>query len=237
MTGPETGLREIIGRSRHLLLDFDGPVCSIFAGTPAPVIAGVLRQRLRAAGITLPPEATTEGDPLEVFRIAANLGDDVAELANRELTRLETLAVTTAQPTLGAADLITAAWQTGRTVSIVSNNSGHAITQYLTVHHVLAHITAIVGRDDADPALMKPSPYRVRIAVGSLRAEPEDCVFIGDTLTDVLAGLLGGVTVIGYANKPGKAEALIHAGAQVVTTDLAEITTALRATPSAALPN
>ena len=50
---------------------------------------------------------------------------------------------------------------------------------------------------------MKPSPYRVRIAVGSLQAEPEDCVFIGDTVTDVLAGLLGGV-VIGYANKPGR---------------------------------
>jgi HAD superfamily hydrolase (TIGR01509 family) len=159
------------------------------------------------------------------------------ELANRELTQLETLAATTAQPTPGAADLITAAHQTGRTVTIVSNNSSHAITQYLADHHVPAHITAIIGRDDSDPALMKPSPYRVRIAVGSLQAEPEDCVFIGDTLTDVLAGLLGGVTVIGYANKPGKTEALTRAGAQAVTSDLAEITTALHATPGAALPN
>ncbi len=62
-------------------------------------------------------------------------------------------------------------------------------------------------------------------------------MFIGDTVTDVLAGLLGGVAVIGYANKPGKAEALNQAGARAVVTDLAEITTALRAIPSAALPN
>jgi len=62
-------------------------------------------------------------------------------------------------------------------------------------------------------------------------------VFIGDTVTDVLAGLLGGVTVIGYANKPGKAEALSHAGARAVVSDLAEITTALRTIPSPALPN
>jgi phosphoglycolate phosphatase len=48
---------------------------------------------------------------------------------------------------------------------------------------------------------MKPSPHLVRIAVGDLRAEPKDCMFIGDTTTDVLAGLLGGVAVIGYANK------------------------------------
>ncbi len=59
----------------------------------------------------------------------------------------------------------------------------------------------------------------------SLQAELEDCVFIGDTVTD------------GYANKPGKAEALNQAGARAVVTDLAEITTALRAIPSAALPN
>jgi phosphoglycolate phosphatase len=62
---------------------------------------------------------------------------------------------------------------------------------------------------------VKPSPYRVRIAVGSLQAEPEDCVFIGDTVTDVLAGLLGGVAIIGYANKPGKAKALTRAGHEI----------------------
>jgi beta-phosphoglucomutase-like phosphatase (HAD superfamily) len=84
---------------------------------------------------------------------------------------------------------------------------------------------------------MKPSPYRVRIAVGDLKAETEGCVFIGDTTTDVLAGLLGGVAVIGYANKPGKAEALSHAEARAVVTDLAEITTALRDAPSDAPSN
>ena len=82
---------------------------------------------------------------------------------------------------------------------------------------------------------MKPSPYRVRIAVMNLHTGPRECVFIGDTETGVLAGLLGGVPVIGYANKPGKAQALALAGARAVVTDLADITTALRTTPSAAL--
>jgi hypothetical protein len=113
VTLPGTGLREIISRSRHILLDFDGPICSIFAGTPAPVIASQLRQKLRAAGITLPPGTQAEDDPLEVFRTAARLGDSVAELAQAELARLETLAVTTAKPTPGASGLITAAYQSG----------------------------------------------------------------------------------------------------------------------------
>jgi beta-phosphoglucomutase-like phosphatase (HAD superfamily) len=62
---------------------------------------------------------------------------------------------------------------------------------------------------------VKPSPYRVRIAVGSLQAEPEDCVFIGDTVTDVLVGLLGGVAIIGYANKPGRPRPLPAPGHEI----------------------
>jgi phosphoglycolate phosphatase-like HAD superfamily hydrolase len=99
------------------------------------------------------------------------------------------------------------------------------------------YVRAVIGRDGHDPDLMKPSPYRVRAAVGMLDAEPDECAFVGDSATDVLAGRLAGVAVIGYATKPTKADQLTQAGADAVTTDLAEISTALRATPSAALPN
>jgi beta-phosphoglucomutase-like phosphatase (HAD superfamily) len=69
-----------------------------------------------------------------------------------------------------------------------------------------------------------------------LGGEVGECAFIGDTPTDVLAGHLAGVPVIGYANKPGKVETLTRVQAATVTTRLAEITTALRATPVTALP-
>ena len=40
MTGPNPGaLAAILGQTRCLLLDFDGPVCAVFAGYHAPVIA------------------------------------------------------------------------------------------------------------------------------------------------------------------------------------------------------
>jgi phosphoglycolate phosphatase-like HAD superfamily hydrolase len=84
---------------------------------------------------------------------------------------------------------------------------------------------------------MKPSPYRVREAVGMLGGEGDECAFIGDSPSDVLAGHLAGVPVIGYANKPRKVDALTRVQAAAVTTSLAEITTALRAAPVTALPN
>jgi HAD superfamily hydrolase (TIGR01509 family) len=230
-------LPQIISAARHILLDFDGPVCSIYAGTPASVIAGQLRQALQAAGISLPDEAASEPDPLEVFRAVARISDESAITAQQLLTAFERRAITTARPAHGSADLIITAYRTGRTITIVSNNSGAAIAAYLAAHDLTGYIRVVIGRDDHDPDLMKPSPYRVRAAVGLLDAEPSECAFIGDSATDVLAGRLAGVAIIGYATKPGKADQLTRAGADAVTTELAEISTALRATPSAALPN
>jgi N-acetyl-D-muramate 6-phosphate phosphatase len=204
-------LPQIISAARHILLDFDGPVCSIYAGTPASVIAGQLRQALQAAGISLPDEAASEPDPLEVFRAVARISDESAITAQQLLTAFETRAITTARPAHGSADLIITAYRTGRTVTIVSNNSGAAITAYLAAHDLAGYIRAVIGRDDHDPDLMKPSPYRVRAAAGLLNAEPSECAFIGDSATDVLAGRLAGVAIIGYAIKPAKADQLTRA--------------------------
>lgn len=44
-----------------VLLDFDGPVCSIFAGYPAPELVDVLRRH----GVDVPPDLASEPDPLK----------------------------------------------------------------------------------------------------------------------------------------------------------------------------
>lgn len=233
-------LEDIAASTRHLLLDFDGPVCSVFAGIPAPQVAKQLRDTLTVAGFKLPDDAQDQDDPLEVFRIAARIGTDAAMCAQQLLTAFETRAIPTAEPTRGSADLIITAQRTGRTVTIVSNNSGAAIAAYLADHRLTGYIRAIVARDDHDPERMKPSPYRVREAVSLLDADNAECAFIGDTISDVMAGHLAGVTVIGYANKPGKADAQDQAQAAAVTSDLGSITAALAAAPltaSDALPN
>jgi HAD superfamily hydrolase (TIGR01549 family) len=164
-------------------------------------------------------------DPLEVLRLAATISPEAAVSAQQLLTAFETRAIATAQPTPGSANLIIAARQTGRTVTIVSNNSGAAIAAYLADHQLTRYIRA---RDDHDTERMKPDPYLIRAAVGILDADNTECAMIGDSETDVFAGLLAGVPVIGYANKPGKAKAVADVQATTVTTDLADITAAPR---------
>jgi HAD superfamily hydrolase (TIGR01509 family) len=222
-------LQRIVSRARHLLLDFDGPICSVFAGMSNDTVAKKLRRRLAADGIAIPAEVRSISDPLEVFRAVAAHGRDVGQRAQRELTLLEVQAVKTASPTDGAAELITTACQSGRSLTIVSNNSGQAVAAYLGNHHLARYVSAVIGRDDPDPAHMKPSPYRVRQAVKMLRAAPEECVLIGDSVSDVTAAHAAEMAAIGYANKQGKDEHLAEAGADAVILRLAELVTAITA--------
>jgi beta-phosphoglucomutase-like phosphatase (HAD superfamily) len=149
----------------------------------------------------------------------------------RALTALELEAVASSRPTPGAAELIKETTGSGRTVAIVSNNSGAAIRADLHLHDLTGDVALIVGRDDPDPDLMKPSPYLVRAAVGILDTIGAQCAFIGDSASDILAGKLAGVPVIGYAATPAKQRALTDAGAAVLATSMAEIRTALSAAP------
>jgi HAD superfamily hydrolase (TIGR01509 family) len=216
-------LQRIVSRTRYLVLDFDGPVCSVFAGMSADTVAEKLRRRLAAIGIAIPAEVRSTSDPLEVFRAIAAHGRDVGQRAQRELTLLEVQAVITAQPADGSAELITAARQSGRNVAIVSNNSGQAVAAYLHNHRLARHVSVVIGRDDPDPAHMKPSPYRVHQAIQMLQAAPAECVLIGDQVSDITAAHAADLAAIGYANKPGKNERLAAAGADAVITRLADL--------------
>jgi hypothetical protein len=53
------------------MLDFDGPICNVFAGRPAPFIAERLRA-IVASVATVPEVLAHESDPLGFARVARN---------------------------------------------------------------------------------------------------------------------------------------------------------------------
>lgn len=228
-------LEALLVRARYLLLDFDGPVCDVYARVPASVVARSLREQLAAEGIVLPGEHQPSDDPLDVFRGTSQLGPETAQAVQQVLTRLEVQAVASAQPTPGAAELIKDARASGWTIAIVSNNSGAAIRAFLQMHVLDQDVALVEGRDSSDPDLMKPSPYLVRAAVGRLDTVGARCVFVGDSASDVLAGMLAGVPVIGYAPNPRKARELTDAKARVLVASMDEIRTAIRSVPPASV--
>lgn len=215
--------RGILQSSRYLLLDFDGPICDIFAGFPAESIAAILRRTLEGAGVQLPASVQKMDDPLEIFRFSAGLGRDLNYTILNALTDLEVEAVMTARPSPGGVDVMRWAREAGKSVAVVSNNSVAAVMAYLQEHELLALIDHVSARAAADPSLMKPSPYLIRQALALLDAGTSQCALVGDSVSDVQAAKACAITVIGYANRPGKDRLLLAAGANAIITSMTEL--------------
>jgi phosphoglycolate phosphatase len=231
MTSPfpsGSDLDTIVSRTRHLLLDFDGPICSIFAGLPAATVADRLR-KLLGSHAQLPDEIARTADPLEVFAYAATVSEDLAARIETEMTDQELAAVATAAPTAYVHEVVTACQNSGRSVAVVSNNSARAVHSYLARQGLEDRISLVVARTNYDPGLLKPSPHLITQAVGALNAEPGECTLVGDSVTDVQGARLASIQSIGYANKPGKRERLILAGAGTIINSLADLALTLRA--------
>lgn len=222
------GLGELIARTRHVLLDFDGPICSVFADITSTAVASRLSKVLTGAGITPPSEITETDDPFDVLRYALAHAPELTATIETAFRAEEVAAATTAAPTPGAAQTIHACRDTGRTVAIVSNNSDDAVQAYLGTHNLADHVDYISARTPADTARLKPHPHLVTQATHALHADSAACVLIGDSITDIHAAHAAGVPAIGYANKASKPARFADTGTVAVITRMIDLATALR---------
>lgn len=226
-----TPLRELLATIEAVLFDFDGPVCSVFAGYPAPKVAEHLRHDLEA----LRPDvvwsaAGRSDDPLRVLIDAPGFGPEFAVAADDRLTELETHAIATATPSRGGEASMRACRASGRGLALVSNNSANAVRTYLELHGLVDLAGGhVIGRHHGRPELMKPHPAPIEDAVRALGVDPSAAVLVGDSLTDVVGARAAGVRCIGYADRPGKTDLL--ADADVVIEDMQVLAEQLRDVP------
>jgi phosphoglycolate phosphatase-like HAD superfamily hydrolase len=228
-----TALTEVIARTRTLFLDFDGPICGIFAGYPAPTVAAELRHLLHRNNITISADMQATDDPIEVLKLAAKLDDPaVARLVADALRDAEVTAAETAEATPHADDVIHAALDTGRRLAVVSNNSTEAVTAYLKRQGLDTSFARIIGRyDGMSVDFLKPSNHLLALALIGSDAPPWSTTLVGDSTTDITAARSVPISAIGYANKPDKTHALNTAGADAVIASMAELADAMHATP------
>jgi HAD superfamily hydrolase (TIGR01509 family) len=218
------GLAQALKRPGPLLLDFDGPVCSIFSEYTNAEVSAELHSVLLRLRVQLPAAVVNESDPLNILRWTDTLAMPAATHAVEDALRAaEVRAARTATPTPGARELLSACLSEGRPVAIVSNNSASAIESYISAHRLTKYFACIVGRKPYKPGHMKPNPQPVLEAVTALGAKAEACVLVGDSLSDIEAAHSAGVPVIGYANKPSKKDLFARAGTVAVVTSMTDI--------------
>lgn len=198
---------ELVASKRFVLLDFDGPICSVFGGVSAAWVAAELQRRL---GLTAEHSVETR-DPFDILKLAAAEGEREAEAAERELARLEVEAVASAIPTDGADSVMHRLTEAGHTLAVVSNNSAAAVSAYLYDHDLDDYVRVISARNDSDPALLKPNPHLLLRAMEQMGAKAEECVMVGDSVTDIKAAGQAGIQAVAYANKPWKTDTLFEA--------------------------
>jgi HAD superfamily hydrolase (TIGR01549 family) len=213
----------VLGQAKAVFFDFDGPICSVFAGYPADRIASDLIALLRHHGTVFTPAIADETDPMDVLRwTGIHAADSVVDVENY-LTEAEEIAVESAEPTPFAVQVMHRIVDSGRPVAVVSNNSALAVRKYLAHYDIDGVISFVSGRTPAEPALMKPNPFSLKLAADRLGVSIADTVLIGDTVTDIEACHAAGARSIGYANKPGKRERLLQAEADAVIDSMAAL--------------
>ncbi|MFJ4411852.1 HAD family hydrolase [Streptomyces sp. NPDC088910] len=196
---PESSPFALLDAAECLLLDFDGPVCELFARHSASLIAEEMRRYLDRHGIRPPNPATARSkDP------HAMLGEPwppgVAAELERILAHGEESAVPSARETEGADEFVRAVALSGRLLAITTNNSPQAVETYLKSHSLESVFgSRIYGRDQYDPARMKPDPDCLLRAMTALKVRPEQCLMIGDSPRDAEAARAARVRFLGYA--------------------------------------
>lgn len=228
---PHATLSAIIARAAHLILDFDGPVCRLFAGTPAATIAAKLRAVLPSER---QPATSHSTDPFEILTHAAAASPELAARAEAAMTELEMTAVATAAPAAYIHDVVTACRESGRSVAVISRYSADAVRDYLTRRSLIGGIGLIVARTGHTPDQFEPDAPPFEQTLTALNAEPATCALVTAAAARIQAANRAGTHTIGYATAPGMREALTAARAETVIASLADLVLILRARP---LPN
>lgn len=212
---------ELLAGRGHVLLDFDGPVCAVFGGL---VSDRSTADRLKLSlGTAIPIEIVEAHDPFDVLRYAASRGPATARVIEDQMRLLEVEAVASSPATPGAEETVRDLHNAGFTITIVSNNSVAAVRTFLALHDLTLYVRGVSARTQADPMLLKPSPFLVEQAIRSLGTSPEHCVMIGDSTSDIEAAHAAGVPVIAYANKPGKVDKFRAEGADDVIESIGQL--------------
>ena len=194
-----TSVAGLLADRQHVLVGFDGPVCSVFSPRARRAAADRLRVWL---GTDLSPELLAADDPFTVLRHGRSRHGTTAYLMDREFRIQELAAVATATATPGALDAVRALTVSGHTVTVVANNSFDAVSTYLAHHEIGRHVHEVSARHTEQLTPLAPDPFLLDQAMKALDTTADGCCVVGESIDDIEAARAAGIPMIAYAPKP-----------------------------------
>lgn len=192
-----------------VLFDFDGPICDF-------------KDHLRERGCLF-DEILLEDDPYVIFWKSLFLWDQGQEAAFLELFELleqrECIAAKTAKLTYLFDEFLGYLFEEDKKVAITTNNSRKAVEAFFKANFEKVPselMENIYGRYDYNPYNLKPNPLCLKLAMDRLNVSSDECLMIGDSVSDYEAAKRAGVRFLGHTFTFSKAAPLLEAGAEVV---------------------
>jgi myo-inositol-1(or 4)-monophosphatase len=230
---PYKELDEILSQARHLIFDFDGPICDLTAAMPRTT-AELLREVIRNETADMPVAIAATSDPIEIIASAVAISPSLAARLDEELTSIELTAASTSRPAAYVHEALAACRDSVRTPAIISRNSAQAVSSYLDKHGLADQARNVTALASFPPGHLQTFPHLLEDTIHALGATPDGCALITATEAGIDTAQGIGAHPIGYATTPAASERLTAAGAACVIPSLADLTLRLRARP---LPN
>ncbi|WP_328825961.1 HAD family hydrolase [Streptomyces ureilyticus] len=216
VTETNGALGDLVARVRHVVFDFDGPICLLFPGDSAERVARDQVNWLEERGLSglLTEQERDHPDPHLVLSAVAGRhpGSDLVAELEELLTQQELRKVPRAWPTPYAYPLIRTWVAVGARMAIATNNSSRAVRKYLADRELTDCFAPHIYGRTQDLSLLKPHPHTLQRALNAMGAAPDSSVMIGDSPTDYAAAREMGMAFIGYARNEEVGKGLLEAG-------------------------
>lgn len=124
----------------------------------------------------------------------------------------------------GAKELLDAAVKR-YPLTVVSARDARSTGEFLHQFSIQDHFVEVVTNLTCEHT--KPFPHPVEYAAAKMQLKPENCLMIGDTTVDILAGKRAGAQTVGLLCGFGGECELRRAGADVILNDLQDLHTLL----------
>jgi len=125
------------------------------------------------------------------------------------------------RPIEGISGLLERLADAGVRIGVVSSKKTDYLDLGLDRLGLGSWVDVLVGADDTERH--KPGPEPLLYAAGLLDAKPSRCVYVGDAVTDVVAGRAAGMATIAVTWGAATVDDLAEAGPTAVVSSVAEL--------------
>jgi phosphatidylglycerol:prolipoprotein diacylglycerol transferase len=211
--------RKLLPSKPVILFDFDGTI----ADTEVMIIESIkhLFKKYR------PDYQVTRED--ELFFIGPSLPETLGHYFDQDIDKLITeyrnynkkLHETMLKEMDGTTELLKYLKSEGYTLGIVSSKINSAVRMGCKVLKIENYFDVVIGLDDVE--IPKPDPTGIYKACQKLNYGHDSVIYVGDSVSDIIAGQNANAYTIGYVFNEDRKQALIDSKPNKVITHLLEI--------------